>query len=128
MKFVKSPSLDHQVYEHICSQRIHITQGNKKQSLKLDKKSHEEPMFSCKICEKKFQDESYLKRHNESVHLEIKVARCRVCDKDFKSMGALKKHFLLFHVNYDQAQSPLILKTAVVKLFDISVLLKKSNQ
>ena len=45
----------------------------------------------CRYCEKKFNDPSSLRRH-ENVHTGERPFKCEVCDKSFKEISHLKRH------------------------------------
>ncbi len=47
---------------------------------------------TCTVCKKAFAHESYLKRHNDRVHLHIKKYECKLCGKRFAQSGGLSVH------------------------------------
>ena len=108
-----------------------------KHEIKRHEKSHDEPTHQCNICEKQFFSPGALNNHNNWSHLELIVANCHVCGSGFKSLQGLKKHLQYIHAYneierrqfLDRFEEPdsVVLKTAVVKLVDISYLLKKGK-
>lgn len=60
-------------------------------SLQTHMKIHEEPKFSCDVCDKKFHSNSRLKKHS-AVHSDARNYECKVCGKRFKSHEANRVH------------------------------------
>ena len=57
----------------------------------------------CMKCEYQTDNRSHLKRHENSVHSEIKPYMCYVCSKEFSRTEKIRAHFQRFHpsVDYD---------------------------
>ena len=115
-----------------CSKCDYTTRN--KRTFQRHEMSHSEPMFQCKVCEKKYFTEEDLQTHNRRIHyhLEDKVFHCDFCGKTLYSEQGLKHHLKLKHSHAMEERasqnSMCLKKKAVVKLFDISILLKKNRK
>ena len=96
------------IYSDFLALEKHVKDCNKKHSCKYCEKKFNDPSslrnhenvhtgdrpFKCKYCEKGFKDYTGLKSHIQS-HENIKQYKCDICDdKAFRRMADLKKHKL----------------------------------
>jgi uncharacterized C2H2 Zn-finger protein len=65
-------------------------------SLRQHNLGHGKTLHQCEKCPKAFRRRSYLLRHIETKHENLRLA-CQDCDKVFKSYGGLYNHKTTFH-------------------------------
>ena len=59
------------------------------------KKSSDETLFACEICDRYFSKMGQLKEHVIRRHKEERNHECMICNKTFKTRGDLNKHTLI---------------------------------
>ena len=54
-------------------------------------------IFQCKLCEKSYTAEIFLKNHVSFVHEKVKHMQCEYCGKAFMKKGSLERHMAIVH-------------------------------
>ena len=82
-----------------------ITKSRTSRKTPILKSEEENEYYKCNICDKLFEQQFVLNRHNKYVH--EKPHKCDLCDKKFGDSTKLKDHIDSFHVGLKKHQCKL---------------------
>lgn len=95
-----------QVFNCDVCDEVLVGKYNVNKHKRYHKQAKKQKVFRCSFegCTKEFRDSSNLRKHENSVHLNIRKFLCEFCVAQFKTSSCLKTHITAYHTRQEDRE------------------------